>query len=89
MEYINRYNDTFTFTKNSRGNIDWKGNFEYVRYSYIDSPEDKVMIDPSGGPYIEIGMDMKYFGFEGEIVAGFIEHKGYYEIVIEKELEKS
>ena len=87
IEYTNRYGDVFTFGMNERGNIDWKGNFEYCRVGYNDNPDDITMVDPSGGPYIAIGHDMYlYFGFEGEsmIVNGFIWRDDYYEIVIEK-----
>jgi hypothetical protein len=31
MEYKNRYNDKFTFTLDSEGNILWKGDFKYSR----------------------------------------------------------
>jgi len=43
-----------------------------------------TMVDPSGGPYITKGVDMKLFGFDGKIVNGFISNKDGYEIVIEK-----
>jgi len=33
MEYKNRYNDKFTFTLDSEGNILWKGNFKYSRFA--------------------------------------------------------
>lgn len=34
IKIVNRYNDTFTFTKDDEGNILWEGNFEYCRIGY-------------------------------------------------------
>ena len=81
--YTNRYGDTFTFELNERGNIQWSGDFEYHRFGYDDNPNDITMVDPSGGPYIPLGMDMKLFGFDGKIVNGFIPNEDGYEIVVD------
>ena len=83
IEYKNRYGDIFTFEVNERDNIDWKGNFEYCRFGYNKNPNDTIMVDPSGGPYIGIGDNMKQFDLEGKI-NGFIWRDSYYEIIIEK-----
>ena len=83
-EYTNRYNDVFTFEYNEKGNIQWSGNFEYCRFGFNDNPNDITMVDPSGGPYISLGMDMKLFGLEGK-VNGFIPNEDGYEIVVEKD----
>ena len=82
VEYKNRYGDIFTFEVNERKNIDWKGNFEWCRVGYEDNPNDLIMVDPSGGPYIDLGTDMSLFGLEGK-VAGFIIQEYGYELVIE------
>ena len=82
MEYKNRYGDVFTFKQLENGNIQWGGNFEYVRYGFKEDPKDITMVDPSGGPYISEGMDMKLFNLKG-IVKGFIDNKDGYEIVVE------
>lgn len=82
MEYKNRYGDVFTFKQLENGNIQWGGNFEYVRYGFKEDPKDITMVDPSGGPYISEGMDMKLFGLKG-IVKEFIDNKDGYEIVVE------
>ena len=82
-KYINRYGDTFTFEINERGNIQWSGNFEHSRFGFNDNRDDITMVDPSGGPYIPLGMDMELFGLEGK-VNGFIPNEGGYEIVVEK-----
>ena len=81
-EYKNRYGDIFTFEVNERGNIDWKGSFDHCRFGYNDNPDDLIMVDPSGGPYIEVGANMNRFGLEGK-VAGFIIQEYGYELVIE------
>jgi len=31
MEYLNRYNDVFTFTKDEENNVLWEGNFRWCR----------------------------------------------------------
>lgn len=86
VEYQNRYGDIFTFESNERGNIDWKGNFEFGRFGYNDNPNDITMVDPSGGPYITLGANMGLFAseFNSMVVCGFIWKEGYYEIVIDK-----
>lgn len=60
LNYTNRHGDIFTFTKQEDGNVLWEGSFEYVR-----SGDD--FIDPSGGPYLSVGMDMvKVFGYDAK-----------------------
>lgn len=85
-KYKNRYGDIFTFELNERGNIDWKGNFDHCRFGYNDDPNDIIMVDPSGGPYIALESDMGHFGdeFRGKKVNGFIWREDYYELVINK-----
>ena len=82
-EYTNRYGDKSTFELNERGNIDWKGDFEYVRLGFKDDPNVVTMVDPSGGPYIDIGTDMKLFGLKGK-VNGFINQPYGWELVLER-----
>ena len=49
----------------------------------ITSKKDVIsMVDPSGGPFINEGMDLKEFGVEG-IVKEFISNDNGYEIVAE------
>jgi hypothetical protein len=56
---------------------------KYVRM--VESIKDKIdMIDPSGGPYISVGMPLSSFGFEDLIVKDFaVKEKGYL-IITEK-----
>lgn len=49
----------------------------------VSSKKDTInMVDPSGGPFITEGMDMKQFGVEG-VVKEFISNEDGYEIVVE------
>jgi hypothetical protein len=49
----------------------------------VESKKDVInMVDPSGGPFINEGMDMKLFELKG-IVKEFINNEDGYEIVVE------
>ena len=78
IQYKNRYGDIFTFTKTEDGNILWQGNFEYIRYSYLNDlvGNQLTMIDPSGGPYLTIGSNMGLF--DESFKELFINNKGYF-----------
>ena len=39
-EFINRYNDVFTFEYNEKGNIQWSGNFEHSRFGVANVYDD-------------------------------------------------
>ena len=47
-----------------------------------------MMVDPAGGPYINLGYDMGIIdkSFDGMTVEGFISNDDGYEIIINKEL---
>ena len=50
----------------------------------VESKKDVIdMVDPSGGPFIEEGIDMKLFDLKG-IVKEFKSNKNGYEIIVEK-----
>jgi hypothetical protein len=74
-EWVNRYGATIVF-ESIDGNIlmseGTKDALKWCRFGYISTPSDKelTMVDPSGGPYISIEMDMGYIDakFEGKIV---------------------
>ena len=42
------------------------------------------MIDPSGGPYISVGMSMDSFGFKGEVIDKIVPIKGGYKLITKK-----
>jgi hypothetical protein len=83
VTYRNRYNDEFNFDLLENGNIQWSGEFEYVGVHYVNDPDNITGVDPSGGPFIEIGTDMSIMLMEGT-VTGFIKNKNGYELIIEK-----
>lgn len=85
VTYLNRYGDKYTFTKTKIGNILWQGSFDALRVSFnAEDPDVWLFADPSGGPFISIGSDMRQFGLEG-IVCGIINRPDGIELVIEKQ----
>tara|TARA_R110000751_G_scaffold122046_2_gene222647 strand:- start:141 stop:419 length:279 start_codon:yes stop_codon:yes gene_type:complete len=84
VTYKNRHGDKFVFKINERENIQWSGNFEFHRYGFNDNPKDITMVDPSGGPYIDLDYNMEMFdkSFKGMNVSGFIGNDDGYELVI-------
>ena len=70
IKFSNRYRDEYLFTRTSINVIKWDGPFKYCRFSQ-NADGHTTMIDPSGGPYIEIGSKMEYINtdFEGLVVS--------------------
>ena len=60
MKYTNRYGDTFTFTKDSDGNVLWEGEFKHSRSAWPNVYDDayKAYVE-DGSPYGV--MEMKEF----------------------------
>ena len=56
MEYKNRYGDKHFFTPDNEGNLLWEGDFGFCRLSKNDDMEI-TMVDPSGGPFIQVGSE--------------------------------
>lgn len=83
-KYTNRYGDKFTFELNERNNLQWSGEFRHCRMGYAADPDDITMVDPSGGPYIDLNTNMKEFGAPDKKVAGFIKNDDGFEIVLRK-----
>lgn len=83
MELIfkNRNGVEFTFEVNEEGNVNWIGNFGYYRVGLKDGKI--VMIDPSGGPYIDVGSTLNEKLEINGVVSGFKEIEGGYKILIE------
>lgn len=85
VEYINRYKDIYEFTQEDEQTIRWEGPFSYCRFSMN---EDKVvsMIDPSGGPFICLGDEMKYVApeFDGMVVTALEMNDGHVIIKVYK-----
>lgn len=84
-KYINRYKDEFTFTPDEDGNVIWEGNFEYHRIGYNDNREDITMVDPSGGPYLEVNMEstMAHSEIKNKKIVGFSPIENGYKIILE------
>lgn len=81
VEYKNRYNDIYTFTKIDEG-ILFEGDFKWFRSGSSKDPDRDIigMIDPSGGPYLSEDMDMGIISpkFKGLIIDQFKPvEKGY------------
>lgn len=64
IEYNNRYRDKIYFTDNGDGTILMDGG-KFLRYGYDEDPSEPNMVDPSGGPYIEVGNNLKSFFNDG------------------------
>ena len=59
-EYINRYGDKITFQHINENQIQMLGG-EYYRTGYNED-ETIDFVDPSGGPFIQVGTDLgRYF----------------------------
>ena len=86
VKYKNRYGDIHTFEVNERGNIDWKGNFDHCRVGYNDNPDDIIMVDPSGGPFIAKGMksSLVHEDVKGKFVKEFIQKDDGWIIVLQE-----
>ena len=58
MKYQNRYNDTFTFTKDTDGNVLWEGEFKHCRFSWPN------VYDDAYAEYIQDGSPYGVMDFE-------------------------
>jgi len=57
----------------------------YTYLNMVDSLANEIdMVDPSGGPYITIGMSLDSFGFKDHVVKDFQKINTGYKIVTEK-----
>jgi hypothetical protein len=56
MVYYNRYNDPIEFIDNG-DTVTMRGG-KWMRYGFDTDPSVLTMVDPSGGPYIDIGYDL-------------------------------
>jgi hypothetical protein len=84
VTYTNRHNEVQTFGVNERGNIQWKADFDFSSITSAKELKYITMVDPPGGPYINLGCNMGriYKSFDGMIVKDFISNDDGYEIVI-------
>ena len=84
MEYFNRHKEKYTFTLNRNGDILWEGDFLFSRRLFDGETMGTQAVDPSGGPFIQVGLDMGYIdeSFDGQIVDGFEQTEKGYKILI-------
>jgi hypothetical protein len=61
--YNNRYGDNIVFSEINENIIHMSGfNMDYMRYGWTKNENDIDMVDPSGGPYLTVGFNLKpYF----------------------------
>ena len=57
MIYENRYKDKIEFIDNGDTVLMRGGKF--LRYGFDIEPDEITMVDPSGGPYLEVGQDIR------------------------------
>lgn len=87
MEYINREGEIYTFTLDGDNNILWRGDFLFSRRLLNSENPNKIeAIDPSGGPFIQVGINMGYVdeSFDGKIIEDFVKIDDGYKILIRK-----
>jgi len=58
--HTNRYKDKQLFVHVSENKVLWFGNFKFCRISKNEDSDKIIMIDPSGGPYLEVGTSSKF-----------------------------
>lgn len=58
--YKNRYNDVISFVEEEDGTISMHGG-NFYRYGLASDNETIEFIDPSGGPYIDLGFNLKMY----------------------------
>lgn len=58
--HTNRYKDKQLFVHVSENKVLWFANFKFCRISKAYGSDKINMIDPSGGPYIEVGTSSKF-----------------------------
>ena len=75
VDYYNRYGDIIVFEKLDDNTIKMSG-FEYSRSGYNADNETIEFIDPSGGPYISVGMNLNtYFETKEDMIIKAIEYE--------------
>jgi len=74
VDYYNRQGDIIVFEKLDDNTVKMSG-FDYYRIGYNDNTTIDF-IDPSGGPFITVGMNLgNYFNTKEEMIIKSIEHQ--------------
>ena len=63
-----------------------RSQYIYDKYNrMVETLRNEIdMVDPSGGPYISVGMPMDSFGFKGAVVDNIVPIKGGYKLITKK-----
>jgi hypothetical protein len=73
VDYYNRYGDTIVFEKLDDNTIKMSG-YQYSRSGFNEDGSKIQFIDPSGGPYIGVGMNLNtYFNTKKDMIIKAIE----------------
>jgi len=60
--YQNRYGDNIVFEKVDDNTVKMSGfKSEWCRWGWKNDPNVYTMVDPSGGPYISVGANLKHY----------------------------
>ena len=79
--YINDVDNPMVFEEFKEAVHKWDD--ETLTYDYPEYVR-MVMIDPSGGPYISVGMSMDSFGFKGSVIDKIVPIKEGYKLITKK-----
>ncbi len=73
VDYYNRYGDIIVFEKLDDNTIKMSG-YQYSRSGFNEDGSKIQFIDPSGGPYIGVGMNLNtYFNTKKDMIIKAIE----------------
>jgi hypothetical protein len=66
--YYNRYGDNIVFNKIDDNTVEMSG-FEYSRTGYNEDGTAIQFVDPAGGPFIAVGMNInRYFNVKSDMI---------------------
>jgi hypothetical protein len=75
VDYYNRQGDTVVFEKINDDTVKMS-NFDYYRTGFNTDGSTIEFIDPSGGPYISVGMNLNtYFETKEDMIIKAIEYE--------------
>jgi hypothetical protein len=75
VDYYNRQGDTVVFEKINDDTVKMS-NFDYYRTGFNTDGSSIEFIDPSGGPYIAVGMNLSnYFNTKEDMTIKAIEYE--------------
>ena len=73
VDYYNRQGDTIVFEKLDDNTVKMSG-FQYYRTGFYEDGSKIEFVDPSGGPFISVGMNLNtYFNTKKNMIIKAIE----------------